>query len=41
MPAGFDKALYLAANPDVARAGMDAAEHWLTYGKREGRKLKP
>ncbi|MVA69074.1 hypothetical protein GOZ86_24320 [Agrobacterium vitis] len=28
---------YLIANPDVAKAGMDPIDHWLRYGKREGR----
>jgi len=41
LPAGFDSAAYLAANPDVARAGMDAAAHYQQYGKNEGRSLKP
>lgn len=37
----FDSAAYLAANPDVAAAGMDARHHYLDYGRREGRKLFP
>ncbi len=41
LPSGFDPQLYLAANPDVARAGMDPAEHWLMYGIHERRKLRP
>jgi hypothetical protein len=41
LPDGFDASLYLAANPDVARAGMDPADHWLMYGLHEGRKLRP
>jgi SAM-dependent methyltransferase len=41
LPAGFDPAQYLLANPDVARAGVDAARHYLSYGYREGRKLRP
>lgn len=36
----FDPALYLAANPDVARAGMNPAEHYLRYGIKEKRKLR-
>ena len=28
---------YLAANPDVARAGADARAHFAMYGRREGR----
>ena len=34
----FDNAAYLAANPDVANAGMGAFEHYTNYGKGEGRK---
>jgi hypothetical protein len=33
----FDAAFYLAANPDVARAGTDPVEHFLAHGWREGR----
>jgi len=29
---------YLEQNPDVARAGMNAWSHYLSYGKNEGRK---
>ena len=32
---------YLLANPDVAVAGMDAMEHYCTFGFREGRRLAP
>ncbi|MGV1830745.1 hypothetical protein ACQZ6Z_15260 [Agrobacterium vitis] len=28
---------YLIANPDVAKAGLDPIDHWLRYGKSEGR----
>lgn len=41
LPAGFDPQLYLEANPDVAAAGMDPAEHYLKHGKSEGRRLRP
>ncbi|WP_149536908.1 phytanoyl-CoA dioxygenase family protein [Siccirubricoccus phaeus] len=41
LPAGFDPQKYLAANPDVAAAGVDAAGHWLSYGWKEGRRLAP
>lgn len=37
----FDPALYLLANPDVAAAGVDAATHYLQYGRREQRRLRP
>lgn len=40
-PEGFDAALYLQANPDVAVAGMGALDHYLKFGKREGRRLRP
>jgi hypothetical protein len=42
LPADFDPALYLKANPDVARAGMFPAYHYLVYGRfEEDRKLRP
>jgi hypothetical protein len=40
LPEGFDAAEYLAANPDVAAAGADAAAHWLSFGWKEGRRLR-
>jgi hypothetical protein len=39
LPRGFNADAYLKANPDVAAAGVDAAEHWLAYGHREGRRI--
>lgn len=33
----FDREYYLAANPDVATAGMEPVDHFLKYGWREGR----
>jgi SAM-dependent methyltransferase len=33
----LDEAGYLAANPDVKAAGLDAGEHFLYYGQAEGR----
>jgi hypothetical protein len=39
--ADFDPALYLAANPDVAQANVNPAEHYLVHGRREKRKLRP
>lgn len=39
-PPGFDKAAYLKANPDVAKANVDPVKHWLEYGYREGRPLR-
>lgn len=41
LPDDFDPALYLEANPDVAKAGLDAAWHFLHHGKAEGRQLRP
>ncbi|HWX49081.1 MAG TPA: Ig-like domain-containing protein [Roseomonas sp.] len=34
---GFDKAYYLAHNPDVAGAGIDALTHYQSFGWQEGR----
>ena len=41
LPPDFDAARYLAANPDVAMAGVDARQHYLEFGFREGRPLAP
>jgi len=41
LPTDFDASLYLAANPDVAQAGQDAAHHYLNHGWRERRPLRP
>lgn len=41
LPAGFDPALYLQANPDVAATGVDASWHWRTFGYLENRMLRP
>lgn len=37
----FNAELYLAANPDVAQAGVNPAEHYLMFGMAEGRRLRP
>lgn len=37
----FDADAYLAANPDVAAAGVDAYQHYATFGFKEGRMLRP
>ena len=37
---GFDPAAYLAANPDVAAAGVDPVLHYLDFGRYEGRRLR-
>lgn len=34
----FDAERYLAANPDVAAAGVDPTEHYETHGRKEGRR---
>jgi hypothetical protein len=39
--AGFDRAFYLAANPDVAAAGVDPLAHYEQFGWREGRDPSP
>jgi SAM-dependent methyltransferase len=41
LPYDFDKEAYLAANPDVAAAGLDAGDHYLRYGQHEDRPLRP
>ena len=33
----FDEDFYLAQNPDVAAAGVDAYTHFMNTGWREGR----
>jgi hypothetical protein len=37
----FNGDLYLAANPDVKAAGCNPAEHYLKYGRKEKRRLRP
>lgn len=37
VPADFDAAEYLGLHPDVAAAQVDAAEHYVQHGRREGR----
>lgn len=34
----FDAAYYLSTNPDVAKAGMDPALHYVVWGAKEGRR---
>jgi hypothetical protein len=36
-PDDFDGEAYLAANPDVAAAGVDPYEHYINHGQAEGR----
>lgn len=40
LPPDFDGPAYLRANPDVAKAKVDPATHWLEHGHREGRPLR-
>ena len=40
LPKDFDPKAYLKANPDVKKAKVDPAQHWLTYGYKEGRPLR-
>ncbi len=37
LPPGFDGVRYLRLNPDVGAAGVDPYEHYLEYGRLEGR----
>jgi len=37
LPDGFDPAYYLLAHGEVAEAGMDPVEHYLRFGRNEGR----
>jgi hypothetical protein len=37
--AAFDSLGYLAANPDVAAAGVNPLDHFLTFGIYEGRQV--
>ncbi len=41
LPSWFNPQLYLLANPDVADAGMDAGDHYLQFGWKEGRLTQP
>lgn len=40
LPTDFDPEFYLTANPDIAIAGIDPAQHYLRCGKAEGRRYK-
>lgn len=37
----FDREFYLTSYPDIARAGVDPLEHYLSWGGREGRSPAP
>lgn len=38
LPEDFDGNVYLKLHPDVKRAGLDPAEHYLNHGRAEGRR---
>jgi hypothetical protein len=40
LPVEFDRDVYLALHKDVAEAGIDPEQHYLTYGYKEGRRLR-
>lgn len=40
LPIEFDANIYLAIHKDVADAGVDPVQHYLTHGYREGRRLR-
>lgn len=40
LPQDFEPELYLQLNGDVARAGIDPAQHYLRYGHAEGRRYR-
>jgi SAM-dependent methyltransferase len=40
LPIEFDAQIYLAIHKDVADAGVDAVQHYLLYGHKEGRRLR-
>jgi hypothetical protein len=40
LPADFDADTYHRLNPDVSAARLDAAAHYLTHGKAEGRRYR-
>ncbi len=40
LPADFDAARYLALNPDVSMAGLDAAQHYVAHGHAEKRRYR-
>jgi SAM-dependent methyltransferase len=40
MPADFDPKRYLKLHKDVARSGIDPAQHYLVWGRQEGRSYK-
>ncbi len=41
VPADFDSDAYLQANPDVQAAAASPEQHFMQWGRLEGRRLKP
>ncbi len=40
LPEDFDPAVYLHINQDVVNSGIDPSDHYLRFGRREGRRYK-
>jgi SAM-dependent methyltransferase len=40
LPIEFDPKIYLAIHKDIADAGVDPVQHYLFYGRQEGRRLR-
>jgi SAM-dependent methyltransferase len=40
VPDDFDPDVYVALHPDIAAAGVDGRQHWLTHGFYEGRRYR-
>lgn len=40
IPEGFDPAFYLDAHPDLVAAGVDPYQHYVLFGKTEGRRFR-
>jgi SAM-dependent methyltransferase len=40
VPSDFDPEVYLELHPDVKAAGVDPAEHYKSFGRKEGREYK-
>lgn len=40
LPDDFDPAVYLHINQDVVNSGIDPSDHYLRFGRREGRRYK-
>jgi hypothetical protein len=41
IPDGFDPGFYIEAHPDLLAAGVDPYQHYVMFGKKEGRRYKP